>query len=293
MNLNGVEYYYIRNGQSDIIGLFDKTGAQVVSYTYDTWGKLVSIDGSLKDTVGVKNPYRYRGYRYDTETGLYYLQSRYYNPDWGRFINADAIAGSVGELLGHNLFAYCKNSPVALSDKDGYRPLYCASPDEETSQERTESYSQMKKTFLENSSRIIAAAAITKLKNAGKNAALTVGVSSVDQGTKQVYDAIGKDTYVQINRNMRRSGGGIFIPGSKIVQKAKYFGKTLGVAYSAYSIIDDVRGDGSVGTKVLKVGWDAGATFISGVAEGIPVAGPVLSIVASSGFDFLKGELFG
>ncbi|MDT8716244.1 DNRLRE domain-containing protein, partial [Clostridium sp. 19966] len=121
MNLNGVEYYYIRNGQSDIIGLFDKTGAQVVSYTYDTWGKLVSIDGSLKDTVGVKNPYRYRGYRYDTETGLYYLQSRYYNPDWGRFINADAIAGSLGELLGHNLFAYCKNSPVNGYDADGFR----------------------------------------------------------------------------------------------------------------------------------------------------------------------------
>ncbi|MDT8719735.1 RHS repeat-associated core domain-containing protein [Clostridium sp. 19966] len=121
MNLNGVEYYYIRNGQSDIIGLFDKTGAQVVSYTYDTWGKLVSIDGSLKDTVGVKNPYRYRGYRYDTETGLYYLQSRYYNPDWGRFINADAIAGSLGELLGHNLFAYCKNSPVNGYDVGGFR----------------------------------------------------------------------------------------------------------------------------------------------------------------------------
>ncbi|MDT8716234.1 AHH domain-containing protein [Clostridium sp. 19966] len=120
MNLNGVEYYYIRNGQSDIIGLFDKTGAQVVSYTYDTWGKLVSIDGSLKDTVGIKNPYRYRGYRYDTETGLYYLQSRYYNPDWGRFINADAIAGIKGELLSHNAFIYCENNPISFYDHTGY-----------------------------------------------------------------------------------------------------------------------------------------------------------------------------
>lgn len=107
MNLNGVEYYYIRNAQGDIIGLFDKTGAQVVSYTYDTWGKLISIDGSLKDTVGVKNPYRYRGYRYDTETGLYYLQSRYYNPEWGRFINADGIIGHIGTFLLQNMFAYC------------------------------------------------------------------------------------------------------------------------------------------------------------------------------------------
>jgi YD repeat-containing protein len=76
-NING-EYCYIRNAQGDIIGLIDKNGTQVVSYLYDSWGKLLSITGTLKDTVGVKNPYRYRGYRYDTETGLYYLQSRYY-----------------------------------------------------------------------------------------------------------------------------------------------------------------------------------------------------------------------
>ena len=117
--ING-EYYYVRNAQGDIIGLIDKTGTQVVSYTYDSWGKLISIDGTLKDSVGVKNPYRYRGYRYDTETGLYYLQSRYYNPEWARFINADGIIGQTGELLGHNMFAYCKNNPVNMSDPSGF-----------------------------------------------------------------------------------------------------------------------------------------------------------------------------
>ncbi len=105
-------YFYVRNAQGDIIGLIDKAGAQVASYTYDSWGKLISIEGTLKDSVGVKNPYRYRGYRYDTETGLYYLQSRYYNPEWGRFISTDAIVGQTGELLGHNMFAYCKNNPI-------------------------------------------------------------------------------------------------------------------------------------------------------------------------------------
>jgi RHS repeat-associated protein len=124
MNLNGAEYYYIYNAQGDIIGLFDKTGTQVVSYTYDTWGKLISITGSLKDTVGVLNPYRYRGYRYDTETGMYYLQSRYYNPDWGRFINADEITATTGELLSGNMFAYCKNNPANMSDEDGDRPSF-------------------------------------------------------------------------------------------------------------------------------------------------------------------------
>ncbi|EYE87111.1 hypothetical protein Q428_15270, partial [Fervidicella metallireducens AeB] len=116
MKLNGVEYYYIRNAQGDIIGLLDSTGTQVVSYTYDSWGKLISIDGSLKDSVGVKNPYRYRGYRYDTEAGMYYLNSRYYNPDLGRFINSDSITGVAGELLSHNAFAYCMNNVVNMDD---------------------------------------------------------------------------------------------------------------------------------------------------------------------------------
>jgi RHS repeat-associated protein len=120
MNLNGAEYYYIRNVQGDIIGLHDKDGKVVVSYVYDSWGKLISTTGSLASTVGVKNPYRYRGYRYDTETGLYYLQSRYYNSDWGRFINADGIIGKTGDLLGHNLFSYCKNNPVNMSDPSGF-----------------------------------------------------------------------------------------------------------------------------------------------------------------------------
>jgi RHS repeat-associated protein len=84
--LNGTEYFYIRNSQTDIIGILDSNGTQVVGYTYDTWGKLISITGTLKDTVGEKNPYRYRGYRYDTETGYYYLHSRYYNPEWGSLL---------------------------------------------------------------------------------------------------------------------------------------------------------------------------------------------------------------
>ena len=67
-----------------------------------------------------KVPNRYRGYRYDSETGLYYLQSRYYNPEWGRFINADGILGQTGQLLGHNLFAYCGNNPVNRKDPSGF-----------------------------------------------------------------------------------------------------------------------------------------------------------------------------
>jgi len=95
---------------------------QVVSYTYDSWGKLISTTGTLASTVGEKNPYRYRGYRYDTETGLYYLLSRYYNPEWGRYINADAAVGQIGNIQGHNMFQYCFNNPVNMDDPSGHWP---------------------------------------------------------------------------------------------------------------------------------------------------------------------------
>jgi len=117
---NGAEFYYIRNAQGDISGLYDSIGTEVVSYTYDTWGKLEGIDGTLANTVGVINPYRYRCYRYDSETGMYYLQSRYYNPEIGRFINADILLSGIGgSVQGCNMFAYCINNPTNLCDPTG------------------------------------------------------------------------------------------------------------------------------------------------------------------------------
>ena len=89
VNFNGTEYFYLKNAQGDVTGLVDSTGEKVVFYTYNPWGELGDINGSLASTLGDLNPLRYRGYVYDTETGLYYLNSRYYNPVWGRFINAD------------------------------------------------------------------------------------------------------------------------------------------------------------------------------------------------------------
>lgn len=123
MVLNGALYYYERNAQNDIIGLVDSNLNEVVTYTYDSWGKLLNIGGSLASTVGQKNPYRYRGYRYDNETGLYYLQSRYYDPNTGRFINADdtdVLNNTDKNLLSVNLFAYCENNPVNKIDDDGH-----------------------------------------------------------------------------------------------------------------------------------------------------------------------------
>ena len=97
----------------------------MVQYSYDSWGNTLSIaDGQgepITDEthIGHINPYRYRGYRYDKETGLYYLQSRYYSAQWGRFINFDNYGGQVGDLLSHNGYAYCLNNPVNMVDEDG------------------------------------------------------------------------------------------------------------------------------------------------------------------------------
>jgi RHS repeat-associated protein len=124
MNANGSEYYYVRNGQNDVIALVDSTGAIVVEYTYSTYGEVLSTTGSLESTIGALNPYRYRGYRYDNESGLYYLQSRYYNPVWGRFINADVLLKSNGSTLGENMYTYCLNNPVVGVDSNGMFTLY-------------------------------------------------------------------------------------------------------------------------------------------------------------------------
>ena len=85
MTLNGTIYYYEKNMQGDIVGLVDSNNNEVVSYAYDTWGKLLSIGGSLASTVGVENPFRYRSYYYDTETGLYRTYNSYYSPDLGQY----------------------------------------------------------------------------------------------------------------------------------------------------------------------------------------------------------------
>ena len=108
-------YYYITNLQGDVMYLVDGNGIQVAAYTYDPYGKILSAYGSMAEI----NPLRYRGYYYDAETGFYYLQSRYYDPNTCRFINADSYASTGQSYLGYNMFAYCGNNPVERTDADG------------------------------------------------------------------------------------------------------------------------------------------------------------------------------
>ncbi len=117
---NDVDYFYVYNLQGDVVALIDANGTQVVEYSYDAWGNPISKTGSLAATIGTLNPFRYRGYVYDEETGLYYLRSRVYNPGWKRFVNADRRLGEEGEwILGHDSYTYCFNNPVSLIDPKG------------------------------------------------------------------------------------------------------------------------------------------------------------------------------
>ncbi len=110
------EYFYVKNLQGDILKVITATGTEAATYTYDAWGKLLTSTGDLADI----NPLRYRGYFYDTETSLYYLKSRYYNPEVGRFINPDVFATTdVDGVLSANMFAYCENNPIRNSDSSG------------------------------------------------------------------------------------------------------------------------------------------------------------------------------
>lgn len=124
MMLNGTKYLYERNSQGDIIGLLDSSNNEVVTYSYDSWGNLINISGSLASTVGAKNPFRYRSYYYDSETGLYYLQARYYNPGISRFISKDNQGYHEG-LSGaaSNIYAYANNNPVMNIDPNGHSTL--------------------------------------------------------------------------------------------------------------------------------------------------------------------------
>ena len=108
-------YYYILNLQGDVVQIIDANGVMQAEYVYSPWGEIISAEGDLAEV----NPLRYRGYYYDSETGFYYLRSRYYDPENHRFINADSYASTGQGFLGTNTFAYCNNSPIQFSDATG------------------------------------------------------------------------------------------------------------------------------------------------------------------------------
>ena len=116
LTYNGTKYYYITNLQGDVMYLINSSGAKVASYAYDPYGKLTLSSGSM----ALINPLRYRSYYYDSETGFYYLHSRYYDPAVCRFLNADTYASTGQGFMGFNMFSYCSNDPIGCIDLGGF-----------------------------------------------------------------------------------------------------------------------------------------------------------------------------
>ncbi|MBS1420077.1 MAG: RHS repeat-associated core domain-containing protein [Oscillospiraceae bacterium] len=108
-------YYYVTNLQGDVLSLVDGEGFSAAEYYYNAWGLPMGSTGAMAEI----NPLRYRGYYYDTELGMYYLKSRYYDPFVCRFINADSTVSTGQDFSGNNMFAYCGNNPVARGDSEG------------------------------------------------------------------------------------------------------------------------------------------------------------------------------
>ena len=128
---NGTAYAYVKSLQGDIVAILDENGNTVVSYGYDAWGAPLWCTGELAETLGKVQPFRYRGYVFDEETGLYYLRSRYYNAERCRFVNADKQIGCSKNIIEKNINAYCNNNPVNFVDYNGREPGDAfSSPDE-------------------------------------------------------------------------------------------------------------------------------------------------------------------
>ena len=118
---NNQKYLYLKNLKNDIIGIIDSNNNIVVQYYYEGYGSILNIVDTSNINLGTINPFRYKSYYYDNETGWYYLNSRYYDPIIKRFITPDDInnVGSKASVLSYNLYAYCMNSPISLADYDG------------------------------------------------------------------------------------------------------------------------------------------------------------------------------
>ena len=117
------KYYYIRDINKNILGIVDNSGKLMVSYKYDSYGNIKQISGDV--SLGNLNPFRYKGYYYDNESGMYYCKSRYYVAYWRRWLNMDRIEYLDNTNIGNiNLFSYCNNNPVMMIDDKGNMPKW-------------------------------------------------------------------------------------------------------------------------------------------------------------------------
>ena len=224
-------YYYTHNSRGDIVGIYNGAGELKAHYEYDAWGNVISITDNNGNAItspnhiGNLNPFRYRGYYQDTETGLYYLMSRYYDPITHRFINADGYFQSGGSILDANTFAYCGNNPICYSDPNG--------------DVRFMSLRDLRKKLVSGDGDKLHydVRDITSALKKGYN------YNSIMTVTNDWYIFYAEDVAYAINKSIRISVGGGFGLGSKY-EVSKYFDAE---AYLKFNFVQlDISSDGNI-----------------------------------------------
>ena len=244
MTFYGTEYFYLKNAQGDVTGLVDSSGTQVVAYTYDAWGNILSTTGSMAGSLGYTNPFRYRSYFYDTETGLYYVSSRYYNSKICRFINGDSLVTDLQGLIGLNLFSYCGNNPINRADPSGMFWKKIGSWFKEVSRkiEQFLTPSNAYGTFVSGLS-IVSAAVASSVVGAIKSSPRP--------------NNIGVGTYAKICQEEIRAVSKISNGASKIFTAAAYGAAAIDVGIGIY---DNVKNGASAKKIILDAAVDAAIT---------------------------------
>ena len=254
-------YYYLYNMQSDVIGMVAEDMSPVVTYEYDAWGKLLSVSGEKKDTVGKLNPFRYRGYVYEEESGLYYVSSRYYDPEVGRFLNADGYIFTGQDFNGFNMFSYCGNNPINRLDPTGTI------------------WKSVKKIFTKVCNGIL-----KLVKNTyGAESSITMTTIKVESKTFELYPITVK-TGLKKTRKVSKNGNSskpISVYANKELQrpiKSSAVGLKLNISDFTWNVslaLDNIGGSGSMtigdtthsfGTRIniseLKIGYEASTSTI-------------------------------
>ena len=256
-------YHYVVNLQGDVIRIVNSSGVTRVTYSYDAWGNIIDMTYTSK-ALADANPLRYRGYYYDRDTDLYYLQSRYYNPKTGRFLNADAYASTGQGLLGNNMFAYCANNPIAYHDYTGMLPTN----NQIQSQFMTESGYGWVERYVTIPKKELFSGTISTggvgAAYAGGGAEASVGFVIDGKGNAGLVETLG------VGAGTPSAGGGIYISYST----APTIDKLAGTAYYVGGSIDILGISLGMETSIFNDNIDPGITYVSysfAISFGAPI----------------------
>lgn len=239
---NGTTYYYLTNIQGDVDMVLNSSRAVVAKYAYDAWGNVVSVtdaDGNdITDMshIGHINPIRYRGYYYDAETELYYLNSRYYMPVLCRFLNGDGIAGINQDMNAYNLFAYCSNNPVNYCDPSGcYTVTYPAEGDGPVTVHRSPYEPELSIDKIGNTYSVTPNSKLPRIfENTAGAVGIALGDTIIENWLSGIYVAQRAVTYRNVNNIVLHT----YVPKSPSLVNLQRYSRTVGVVSTIAFVLD-------------------------------------------------------